>query len=71
MHIHQYISNFIVMLFQEYIRREVKPTNKDQLVDGIRQFWGTVSVAKCRRYISHLNKVLPAIIEVGGEATGY
>ena len=26
---------------------------------------------KCRKYISHLNKVLPATIEVQGEATGF
>ena len=55
----------------EYIRREVKPTTKQQLIIGIQQFWSTVDVEKCRQYIRHLKKVLPKIIEVNGDATGY
>ena len=31
---------------KEYIRREVKPTRKEELVQGNLQFWGTVDVAK-------------------------
>lgn len=34
---------------KEYIRREVKPHTKDELVTGIRQFWKTVNVDKCTR----------------------
>ena len=49
----------------------MKPRSKDQLVDGIACFWRTVTVEKCRRYIQHLNKVIPKIIEVEGEATGF
>ena len=56
---------------KEFIRREVKPTAKQQLVDGISTFWDTVDVRKCHRYIGHLNKVLPKIIEKSGDATGY
>ena len=56
---------------KEFIRREVKPTTKDQLVEGIRQFWSTVDAAKCYRYIRHLQKVLPKVIEVQGNTTGY
>lgn len=56
---------------KEYIRREVKPTNKEQLVTGIKRFWSTVDVRKCCVYINHLRKVLPAIIEKNGDATGY
>ena len=36
---------------KEYIRREVKPTRKSELVDGINAFWRTVDVEKCRCYI--------------------
>lgn len=36
---------------KEYIRREVKPTIKQELVDGIRAFWDTVDLAKCAKYI--------------------
>ena len=56
---------------QEFVRCEVKPTTKDELVDGILQFWTTVDVEKCRRYICHLKKGLPKIIEVKGDATGF
>ena len=51
----------------------MKPWSKDQLVDGIACFWRTVrvTVEKCHRYIQHLNKVIPKIIEVEGEATGF
>ena len=56
---------------QEYIRRIVKPANKDELIQGIQQFWDTVDVQKCRQYISHLRKVLPRIVELDGDATGF
>jgi len=56
---------------KEFLRREVKPKTKDELVEGIVQFWGSVSGEKCRKYIRHLDKVLPRVIELGGAATGY
>ena len=56
---------------KEYLRREVKPKTKAELVDGIVEFWGSVSGEKCRKYIRHLDKVIPRVIELGGAATGY
>lgn len=56
---------------KEYIRREVKPTTKEQLIDGIAEFWQTVNPQKCKKYIGHLRKVIPKVIELNGEATGY
>ena len=56
---------------KEFIRREIKPTTKEELVSGIAQFWTTVDVHKCCRYIGHLRKVLPEVIERNGQATGY
>ena len=56
---------------KEYICREAKPTTKRELIDGILQFWRTVDVNKCRKYIGHLNKVIPKVIEVQGAASGY
>ena len=56
---------------KEFIRREVKPKNKIELVNGIKQFWRTVDRTKCIKYIRHLRKVLPRIIDLSGEATGY
>ena len=55
---------------KEFIRREIKPRNKEQLVDGIIRFWSTLDAHKCHRYINHLQKVLPKVIEKG-DATGY
>ena len=56
---------------KEYLRREKKPTTKQQLIDRIHAFWVTVDVAKCERYIRHLRRVLPRVIELQGAATGF
>ena len=56
---------------KEYIRREVKPRTKQELILGIKSFWATVTVEKCQRYIGHLEKVIPAVIACDGSATGY
>lgn len=56
---------------KEFLRREVKPKSKQELIDGIRIFWSTVTVNKCQKYIGHLKKVLPKVIELEGAATGY
>ena len=56
---------------KEYLRREVKPRTKQELMDGIVEFWKTVTISKCRKYINHLVKVIPKVIQVQGEATGY
>ena len=55
----------------EYIQREIKPKTEERLIDGIQQFWGTVDQAKCNKYIGHLRKVIPKVIELEGSATGY
>ena len=49
----------------------MKPKTKEQLISGISEFWRSVTVDKCRKYIDHLQKVIPKIIEVSGEATGF
>ena len=41
---------------KEYIRREVKLKTKEELIDGIKAFWSTVDIEKCRKYIRHLLK---------------
>lgn len=56
---------------KEFIRREVKPKTKNELIIGIKTFWNTVDVSKCRKYINHLRKVIPRVIEIDGSATGY
>ena len=56
---------------KEYIRREIKPHSKEDLISGIKQFWETVDDEKCRKYIRHLQKVVPKVIELKGAPTGY
>ena len=34
-----------------FLRRGVKPKAKDELVEGIKRFWGSVCGKKCHKYI--------------------
>lgn len=66
--------NPIEMLWNELkcnLRKVVKPTNKEELVEGIRKFWETVGIEKCQCYIGHLWKVVPEIVRREGKASGY
>lgn len=56
---------------KEYLRREVKPKTKNELISGIVEFWDTVDISKCRKYIGHLKKVIPKVIDMNGGPTGY
>ena len=47
---------------KHYICTKVKPITKDQLVDGLDEFWGTVTREKCQNYIWHIHKVIPKVI---------
>ena len=59
-------------LLKYHLRRKIKPTNKEELVNGIKEFWHvTVTPALCKKYISHLKKVIPAVILREGAASGY
>ena len=53
------------------LRSNVKPRNKDQLIKGIEDFWSTVTPEKCRKYIGHIQRVLPVVVERQGKASGY
>ena len=54
-----------------FLRTVVKAKNKDKLVAGIQRFWDSVSPAKCIRYIGHLKKVIPAVVQCEGRASGF
>ena len=56
---------------KEHLRAKVKPRNQHELVTGIKSFWSTVDVTKCRKYIGHLRKGIPRVIELQGDASGY
>ena len=55
-----------------YLRTHHKPTNLQTLLSGITEFWKTLTPEICTKYISHIQKkVIPKVIEVNGEASGY
>lgn len=56
---------------KQYLRIHVKPKNIQELKQGIRQFWHTLTPAVCKRYIRHLKKVIPKVIEEDGGPSGY
>ena len=56
---------------KQYLRNTYKPKNLVQLKEGIQQFWLTLTPQVCTRYIMHLNKVMPKVIEEGGGPSGY
>lgn len=50
---------------KDHLRRRVKPSTKDELVNGIKEFWNeTVTPDLCSRYISHLRKVFLLLLNV-------
>ena len=55
----------------EFLCREVKLSGKQRLIDGIAEFWETIDVPKCHKYIRHLKKVVPKVIDFEGGPTGY
>uniref|UniRef100_A0A9J7ZPT4 Tc1-like transposase DDE domain-containing protein n=1 Tax=Cyprinus carpio carpio TaxID=630221 RepID=A0A9J7ZPT4_CYPCA len=56
---------------KEFIRRQVKPRNKDELLEAVVTFWcNCLTKTVCNRYIDHLQKVLPAVVQCNGCATG-
>ena len=55
---------------KEYIQRVKKPRTKQELIDGIKEFWESMTVAKCLKYINHFKKYYQ-VIQLNGAATGY
>jgi len=56
---------------KQYLRNHFKPKNLSELQEGISTFWQTLTPAVCRRYISHLRKVIPKVITEEGGPSGY
>lgn len=56
---------------KQYLRVHYKPRNLAELQQGIERFWQTLTPAVCQRYIGHLKKVIPKVIAVNGEPSGY
>ena len=56
---------------KQFLRSTYKPKNLEELKDGIKQFWASLTPEICTRYISHLNKVIPKVVEKEGDPSGY
>lgn len=56
---------------KQYLRTHYKPRNLEELKNGIEAFWVTLTPQVCKRYIGHLKKVIPKIVAVEGDPSGY
>ena len=56
---------------KQFLRKEYKPQNLDDLKNGIRTFWRKMTSQVCSDYIAHIQKVMVKVIEVNGEPSGY
>ena len=54
-----------------YLQTVSKPRTRDQLVDGIQNFWLSLTKKQCGRYIDHIHKVMPYVVLNSGEASGF
>ena len=56
---------------KRFLRDYHKPRNQASLLEGIKKFWKTLTPEVCRRYINHIHKVIPKVIEENGGPSGY
>jgi len=56
---------------KQFLRTSFKPSNTDELMEGIKQFWKTLTPDVCKNYINHLHKVMPKVVEVDGNPSGH
>lgn len=55
-----------------HLRKHVKPSNKEELIAGILEFWNSLLTPEmCGKYISHVHKVMPEVIVRWGAASGF
>ena len=56
---------------KEFLRNEYKPRGLADLKAGIREFWKRLTPAACSRYINHIFRVMPVVVEKSGGPSGY
>ncbi|CAG2244240.1 unnamed protein product [Mytilus edulis] len=47
---------------KQYLQNVAKPRKRDELVNGIVDFWEGLSANQCGRYIDHIHRVIPHVI---------
>ena len=53
------------------LRDKHKPRNMPELKEGIKKFWRTMTPRMCCKYINHLQKVMPDVIEANVAPSGH
>ena len=48
-----------------------KPKNLEDLKAGVQVYWKRLTQEVCSRYVSHLQKVLPAVLAKNGGPSGH
>ena len=56
---------------KQHLRTSYKSTNLDELMQGIEEFWNSLTPDMCRKYIRHLHRVIPKVVAVDGNPSGY
>ena len=56
---------------KHFLRTTFKPKNLEELKDSIKQFWSSLTPEVCSRYINHLHKVIPKVVQKEGGPSGY
>lgn len=64
--------NPIEMVWNELKRSVSKrsPVTKEQLAECVFDFWAGLTKDRCSKYIDHVYKVAPVVVEIGGQASG-
>ena len=56
---------------KEFLRNKYKPRGLEDLKRGIREFWKSMTPEVCARYVDHLHRVIPLVIENNGGPSGF
>ena len=54
-----------------FLRDRHKPHNLETLISGIQVFWKTLTPEICCKYVRHIKKVIPKVIEERGGPSGF
>lgn len=56
---------------KQFLRSSYKPTNLQELIEGIEHFWQSLTPEICKKYIHHLQKVMRKVVDVHSNPSGY
>lgn len=54
---------------KDHLQRLVKPKRKEELIQGIVNWWESLTPEKCGRYIDHIHRVIPHVVLNNGGPT--